>query len=158
MIYVIIAIIQAIIFGFATRIVIINKGYDDNWFWWGFFFGLVALIVACAKPRNIKYSTFTYPTYDGSSVSYSGNETNATSQAYNEKVLASGGWKCTCGRTLEAYVFSCACGKNKYDVLKNQHKQEQEEGKKEECIEETNTAIVIKKYKELLDMGAITQE
>ena len=27
-----------------------NKGYKENWFFWGFIFGFIALIVACAKP------------------------------------------------------------------------------------------------------------
>ena len=29
--------------------VIENKGYQENWFWWGFFFGIFALIVALTK-------------------------------------------------------------------------------------------------------------
>ena len=47
-------IIWGIVWGFATGAVIKNKGYDDNWFWWGFFFGFIALIVAVAKPENRK--------------------------------------------------------------------------------------------------------
>ena len=37
------------IWGFATRAVIYNKGYDKNWFWWGFIFGFIAFIVALTK-------------------------------------------------------------------------------------------------------------
>lgn len=47
-------IIWGVIWGYATKAVINNKGYDDNWFWWGFFFGFIALIVAVAKPENRK--------------------------------------------------------------------------------------------------------
>ncbi len=48
--YLFIRIIWGIIWGFATHKVIENKGYYENWFWWGFFFGFIAFIVACTKP------------------------------------------------------------------------------------------------------------
>lgn len=95
MLYFIITIVLAVIFGFATKIVIENKGYDDNWFWWGFFFGIIALIVACAKPQNIDYSSYNsqpfQPTYTSYQTSYGSNLSNAANKAYNEKLLASGG-------------------------------------------------------------------
>ena len=47
-------IIWGVVWGFATDAVIKNKGYDDNWFWWGFFFGFIATIVAATKPENKK--------------------------------------------------------------------------------------------------------
>ncbi len=50
--YIIGFIIWGVVWGYATKVVINNKGYDDNWFWWGFFFGFIALIVAVAKPEN----------------------------------------------------------------------------------------------------------
>ena len=31
--------------------------------------------------------------------------------------LANGNWKCVCGRVNQDYVYTCACGKNKRDVL-----------------------------------------
>ena len=49
-------IIWAIIWGIATNKVIQNKGYEENWFLWGFLFGVIAFIVACTKqPQNIDY-------------------------------------------------------------------------------------------------------
>lgn len=45
--------VYGIIFGVVTNIVIKNKGYEENWFWWGFFFGVFALIVACTKPSQV---------------------------------------------------------------------------------------------------------
>ena len=33
-IYIVAVIAWALIWGFATRTVIYNKGYSDNWFWW----------------------------------------------------------------------------------------------------------------------------
>ena len=56
-------IIWGVVWGYATKAVINNKGYDDNWFWWGFFFGFIALIVALTKPEYKK------PTYEND-VSY----------------------------------------------------------------------------------------
>ena len=49
-------IIWGVVWGYATKAVINNKGYDDNWLWWGFFFGFIALIVAATKPENRKQS------------------------------------------------------------------------------------------------------
>lgn len=48
----IIGIIQGVVFGFATNQIIKNKGYNENWFWWGFFFSFLAVIVAATKPDN----------------------------------------------------------------------------------------------------------
>lgn len=50
--YLIAVVIWGLIWGFATKKVIENKGYTENWFWWGFFFGFIALIVALTKPDN----------------------------------------------------------------------------------------------------------
>lgn len=45
--------VYGIIFGVVTDIVIKNKGYEESWFLWGFFFGVFALIVACTKPSKV---------------------------------------------------------------------------------------------------------
>lgn len=37
------------IWGVVVKKVIEDKGYQENWFWWGFFFGIFALIVALTK-------------------------------------------------------------------------------------------------------------
>ena len=42
-------IIGGIIWGIVVNKVIENKGYQENWFWWGFFFGIFALIIALTK-------------------------------------------------------------------------------------------------------------
>lgn len=165
----VIVIVQSIIFGFATKAVIRNKGYDDNWFWWGFCFGFIALIVACAKPQNIDYSFYngqpSQPTYTSYRPSYGSSLSNAADKVRNEKLLAAGGWKCSCGRVHEPYVSSCTCGKSKSEVKDAAYKKKQEAEKKQveekkqaENMDEASKASAIKKYKELLDMGVITQE
>lgn len=169
MLYFIITIVLAVIFGFATKIVIENKGYDDNWFWWGFFFGIIALIVACAKPQNIDYSSYNsqpfQPTYTSYQTSYGSNLSNAANKAYNEKLLASGGQTCSCGRVHASYVSSCSCGKSKREVKNAEFKKEQgevikqeEAKKKSEIIDESSKVSAIKEYKELMDAGIISHE
>ena len=174
--YFFIFIIQAIIFGFATKIVIENKGYDDNWFWWGFFFGLIALIVACAKPQNINYATFSSSQHSRTTntsypSSYGNNLNKDANRVYNEQILTNGGWKCSCGRVHASYVSSCSCGKSKSDVLnarlkkkqedenKQAEQQKQGEAKKQiEATDEMSKVSAIKEYKELMDAGVISQE
>jgi len=34
----------------------------------------------------------------------------------DDKLLAKGGWKCTCGRTNPSYTTTCACGTNRRSV------------------------------------------
>ena len=40
-----------------------------------------------------------------------------TEEARDRKTISEGGWKCACGRINQSYVSTCACGKNKRDVL-----------------------------------------
>ena len=63
LIFFVVLIAQGCVWGWAVNKVVKNRGYDENWFWWGFFFGLIALIVALTKPQNTydQYkSTVTY--------------------------------------------------------------------------------------------------
>ena len=98
---------HSIIFGVATDVVIKNKGYYDNWFWWGFFFGTVALIVAWAKPQRITHGT---PSRYSEAPFYKNTPT------HDEQLLSDGGWACSCGMVNASYVSTCCCGKNKRDV------------------------------------------
>lgn len=150
-------IVQGIIFGIATYKVIENKGYYENWFWWGFFFGFIALIVALSKP-DVHYRNNTYDEVIGK-----------TAEAIRTKdILASGGWRCSFCNSLNAFnVTSCSCGRNQ-DESKQHRKDlarlQQERTAKANGYKETssnkemNNIELIAKYKELLDAGAITQE
>ena len=140
---IIIAIIVGVIWGFATQSVIYDKGYEENWFWWGFFFGLIALIVACAKPQNTDYTFNSHINYQ-----------NRLIQAQNEKTLSEGGWKCACGNIHAAYVSSCSCGLNKREALTGQNNREEDPA----ITDEQSNISAIKEYKELMDSGVITPE
>ena len=173
MVYFIIVFVQAIIFGFATKAVIENKGYYENWFWWGFCFGLVALIVACAKPQNVSYTSSSSSSNSQSSSFYnhspSGIYTAESEKIRNRDILNAGGWQCPCGRINASYVSTCTCGNNKMEVKSLAYKKEIEEKnieakaeteakKQVDCMEESAKVSAIKGYKELLDSGIITQE
>lgn len=91
--------IQGCVWGIATDQVLKNKGYNESWFWWGFFFSFLALIVALTKPEQHKYGE-----------SESGW---AQTKIPERTILAQGGWICSCGRTNPNYTGTCACGATK---------------------------------------------
>ena len=136
LIYLIIIGIVGSVFGIATQNIIDNKGYDEKWFWWGFFFGFLAVLVALSKPENHAYQS-SNPTW-----------MQSTSNTRDEDVLKQGGWKCTCGRVNPSYTGTCACGKRKGEKQNNSAATAEAKDKFED----------IKKYKELLDSGIITEE
>lgn len=157
--------IWGIAWGSATKIVIQNKGYDENWFWWGFFFGFIALIVACARPQNVSYTAnnlqSTPNNYSNYSNTYNSNLNKAADKAYKDQILSSGGWKCICGRVNPHYTFTCTCGKSKNEVLSIQKKQKAElESSKKQTVDmdELSKVSAIKEYGSLLDAGIITPE
>ncbi len=128
-------IIWGVIWGAATQTVVYNKGYEENWFWWGFFFGFIALLVALSKLQL--YSTGPL-------------SPQLAREAEERRTMEAGGWKCVCGRLNPSYTGTCACGRSRQAVLA---------AAAEPALEnEGATVRMIKQYKELLDSGAITQE
>lgn len=129
-VYIFIIIFWECIWGFATQSVIQNRGYDENWFWWGFFFGFIALIVAASKPQAQHTMASDQPMYpkaappansqlmypkaaaDGYQPMYpkAAKTAEMDSDAY---ILAHGGWKCVCGKVNPEIVTSCKCGRSK---------------------------------------------
>ncbi len=89
-----------VLWGFATRREIRKRGFDKDWFWWGFFFSVIAWIVATCKPvnrnRHVGYLT--------------SNSLSPTSGGTSQ-VNPSVGWECnTCGRFNPLQAGTCACG------------------------------------------------
>ena len=131
-------IVWCVVWGIATQNIITNKGYSENWFWWGFFFGLIALIVALTKPdvRTVYAAT------------------EQASQQRDNRMLENGGWECICGRLNPSYTGTCACGKTKQQALERAR----EQAKREAGSDEITKLEKLKAYKEFLDSGVITKE
>ena len=155
--------IMALIWGFATKAVIKNKGYDENWFLWGFFFGFIALLVAIAKPENVRHSSG-----EPKGLSYSGlNSDNDNGKGYfhgfDNMKQKDDSWVCTCGaRNGNMYTTCHKCGKNRYEKKTAEAASPaatastQPAEPKQSSAEDA--AAQIKDYKKLLDEGLITEE
>ena len=117
--FVIIYVISGIIFGVVCKSIVASKGYDDkdnNGFAWGFFLGIIGLIVCCVKPSVLQQ---------------------------NQRMIPRT-WVCSCGAVNDLNLgdYCMICGKKKPDNKSTQ----------------TDATSEIKKYKQLLDEGIITQE
>ena len=146
-----------VIWGFATNKVIENKGYDENWFWWGFFFGFIALIVTCAKPVAPRENNDRpiYPEY---------NDGRASLRSATASTPTSSSWICKkCGRRNFSYEYKCKCGMSKSsnfnpNISTKNTSPVQTIIKEDPKDQEKENLEKLKAYKELLDMGAITEE
>lgn len=179
--FIIYAVVKALIFGFACRAIEKSKGYEDGgaWFLWGALFGFIALIVVCAKPAKVEKEPNLSPyipyisnagipevTYTGVPRVFYCPNCNST---YNSERMSR--LICPdCKLPLIETVFLSEKWQQFSEERKEELRQRMREGHdllgEEEIIpEETvdaapafSPADEIKKYKELLDMGAITQE
>lgn len=151
--YIFAIIINGCIWGAVTYGINQSKGYYNNGFWWGFWLGLIGVIVVLCQPNMNQYQYRKSP--------YDNGQNGRLPAVTSPQPVPAGGWQCSCGRAHPAYVSSCGCGKNKNDILspsvdsKSQNSSEETDSLIHN--EETNIKI-IKQYKELLDSGAITQE
>ncbi len=161
LLYIILSLIPSIIWGVVVYKVIENKGYYENWFWWGFFFGIFALIVALTKP-TVQYTAEQHE-----------EETKIKKileEKEKERTIQNGGWECIkCGKVLPHYTGTCGCGntKSNNEMLEEkkrvqEEKKAEEQRKTDEAASKSNNKSVdaveeIKRYKELLDSGVITE-
>lgn len=146
-------IIWGTIWGVVCNKVIKNKGYDENWFWWGFFFNIIAVIIAFSKPQvqnnsmNSQYDTVL---------------SSVAEEIRVKEYLKDGGWRCIkCNTVNPHYKDRCSCGqtkeKNSNNIITKQIPQTDSEPTLN--LKSENEKIeLIKKYKELLDMGGITED
>lgn len=128
--------IQGAVWGWAVNKVVENKGYQENWFWWGFFFGLIALIVALTKPDAPRAS------YDGGS--YFGDTSSIVGRGFGSERKADrakGEWRCShCGAINASYVGTCSCGWDKAgNSPGHSAEQTQENTKAEQTQQNTKT-------------------
>lgn len=178
-----------IIWGVVCNAVVRNKGYDEIWFFWGFFFGIFAFLVAITKPTI----TNTEPDY-----TYSSNNNIGPKRVENKPVIhnkpAESMWTCNkCGNTNSGALPVCKCGNTKFENfgwtciecgrLNGEKKYvcdcgatksksakatpTPSETKVIDTLTSNDTTVIVdvaddvealKKFKELLDMGAITKE
>lgn len=112
--YVIILCIQAAIWGWAVNKIVENKGYDENWFWWGFFFGIFALLVALTK-SDLPRTTGETSNYFGEGGSIVRKDDEFRGYNSGRKITeVPGGWRCqNCGNVNAGYVGTCGCGCSK---------------------------------------------
>ena len=154
----ILAFAWSLIWGFATAGVRDRKGYGRNWFWFGFFLGLVPFIIACAIPERKTESDFSGEVerllcVNGSSEPkqsvFAGGE-------YVQQTVEAGGWQCICGRANPGYVSTCSCGRNK----RQNDASGQDYAAKAAARAEMQQSIdsELKKLAMLLDAQVITQE
>lgn len=179
--FIIYVVVKALIFGFACRAIEKSKGYEDGgaWFLWGALFGFIALIVVCAKPAKVEKGPNVSPyipyisnagipevTYTGIPRVFYCPNCNST---YNSERMSR--LICPhCKLPLMETVFLSEKWQQFSEERKEELRQRMREGhgllgEVEINPEETvgaapafSPADEIKKYKELLDMGAITQE
>lgn len=122
-------IIMLCIFGAISKHINESKGYYGG-FAWGFWLGIIGIIVVACRPENRS--------------SYIHMDDYAHMDYENE-------WKCyACGRINQNYVTTCLCGCDK-------------NGKSTLPVPESksgtgNVMSELKKYKEMLDAGLITDE
>ena len=157
--------VLGIIWGALTQKVIKKKGYTGNWFWLGFFFGLIAFIIALAKPDANNsyhqgsindYSNGSGRTSDTDMSGHYGNRLLANAANYQERRISSGNtqkegfWRCLCKNYNSDNIEICTfCGRKKDGTFPE---------KNAVANNSTDNIEKIKKYKELLDIGAITED
>ncbi len=158
--YIIFCAILAVVFGIITKSINEKKGYEGG-FAWGFFLGVIGIIiVAVRQPRNNsgQYNSGQYNTGQYNTGQYNTGQYNSgpyESINNNDQIIREGGWVCKrCSRANPYHTTTCACGntRSENDMMGNPNM-----GSYKSNLENDNITK-IKKYKELLDAGAITQE
>lgn len=172
-------IIGIIIWGIAWGIVCLkvakNKGIDDGtWFIWGLLFGLLAFFVVISKPNkvtiiqdfnggyisNSEKIDWVCPRcrhYNAGSISecICGQQRPIKRVKEVQVQESKNDWKCMfCGKVNAEYVGTCGCGKTKQDSVRKL----KAKTKDAHCDTQLESLELLRKYKELLDIGAITQE
>ena len=159
-------VIYGVIWGVACNSVVRNKGYYENWFWLGFFFGFIAFIVALTKSdcrgRQVPYQ-------NTMAIKQNDSFTNKTSYGGKD---TSDSWTCIkCKKVHPGYNGVCQCGTTKSSSIeeyrrialekfgiKEENNNNLMNQKQDSYSNEIERLEIIKKYKELLDMGVITEE
>ncbi len=140
--------------GVATKVLNKEKGYSGG-FWWGFFLGVIGIIIVLVRKEK--------PTFSYGDIKKDDKELTALEKLAIEKrkeeALASGGWKCIqCGRVNANYTGTCGCGMSKYDNAPRVSVPVELPKQKPKPEDEMMNLKKLKSYKDLLDAGVISQE
>jgi|GEM_PF-2277920 len=85
-----------------------DKGYVKSWFWWGFIFQILAILVALAQ-APVNKATQSKPE---EAIEKYLDLVNRAGQPRN-----SASWNCICGRQNASYTGTCACGRSREAVF-----------------------------------------
>ena len=159
-------------FGFGCRALGRSRDISDwSAFMLGFWLGWIGLIIVATKPHIQQHAVYVE----------SPSEQKERKRREDAWTLSHGGWKCAkCGSVNPSYMGTCSCGmyrsdSNKLELsrkqqareyfeLKNRQKDEAEEKKSnntnaQASVEENlKVAEAITKFKELRDMGVLSDE
>ncbi|SDB36978.1 Short C-terminal domain-containing protein [Ruminococcaceae bacterium FB2012] len=172
-VWIIMALLWGIVWGACTRQNVIDKGYDSvgAYFLLGFFLGFIGFIIAYAKPdikkeeqermmREIYYNSryqsqpqqpqYQAPTNDWRCTCGAMNKDYETSCHRCGKEISEVTWSCSCGmRNQKNAAFCEKCGKPNTTPETQPAKA---------TLNADNVQDELKKYKEMLDDGLITEE
>lgn len=149
--YLIGCIVWAIIWGFVCRAIVINKGYVDDgtkWFFLGFLFSIIAVIVAACKPAVVN----------------AGDTAVRVAQSPSSRTTDRNGyWTCACGNKNPESVAYCICGRKRAmpgasDTRSTSRSYSNSSYSAPRTETGKSPAEQIKEFKGLLDAGIITQE
>ena len=141
--YLIIYLVVGVICGLICSGISSSRDMDGS-FWWGFWLGIIGIVIVAVRPNEQKYESSNYAAPKGTSNSF----------VYNNDIPY-GGWKCKkCGQANLGYVSTCSCGAKRDE----QNIKLDRNPPKAASISEADRIKHIKEYKELLDAGVITPE
>ncbi len=99
--------VYCIMWGIICYRIVRKKGYMENWFLLGFFFGVIAYILAVRKPD---YSVESY----SSNVMFHYDDNSLDGSSISSKTKTGETWTCyNCKRENPDSANSCSCGMTK---------------------------------------------
>lgn len=133
-----------------------RKGRSFGGYWWfGFCLFLPALIVACAV-SDLSYKNAQIV----ESSPLFGKNDPLYLRKQEDNLLEAGGWRCSrCRRVNPRNMGFCSCGISRGESSKIDELLTTENLVNKEEVSDMNTKVqILKKYKELLDAGIISQD
>lgn len=158
--FLIAAIVVGLICGGICVAISYSRGMEGG-FWWGFLLGIIGIVVVAVRPNDRPAPS--YSSSSASSDSYYSSSSSYLNTSRTNDALSNGGWRCpNCGKLHYSYESGCSCGASKFSQIESQPESEPESKALPAGIEDAPVAVSqadeIRKFKELLDDGILTQE